>query len=656
MRTASLVLLVVVAAGCGSDKCKDKTVLVNVSFDATARAAETIDVVVTLDGDTRPAVTVPGPRGKDTGTLQVEFPSGYHAGSTLDVTVAADVAGQTVATGSASTTLVSGCTVLTLSVDANGGGDDLSMPADMTVMPNAVIAAKPDLVGFTTSLDGSGSNDPLGDTLGYAWAVQQAPAGSQVTTASLASTTNVKTTFAPDLGGVYKIALTVTASDGRATTTVSDVTVPTVPLFYSRASANTANASLGARVMQSDGTGDRYIGCPFVTDQGIGNSGQFMPFYGHAYEPAMAGGTPLFVFLSPQDPSVPPPLMVGSAATDCTTTPPTRVDNNVFNDHIPVTARFSPDGKRIVYVDMPQNQSMATYRLVTVSSDGTGPKHVVRSDGYFGFTPAIWLDNTTVAWLERDGTSTNPFTIWKAPDENAAGDPGTTTKRTQVLRCDQSTNAAHLGEINQFEMSAFGLIVAGGNTRCLLCNPPMSAVNLYKLAANDCSTTNAKTLATEPTGGLSWDFSISPDGLNVLFSSTHGQSIPDGGAPEPQTDVFFVPADGSAAAQKIAGDPLYDDISPRFVALGRQFIWTRTPRNMDMGADTPAIMIANADGTHVRALTSDGNGDRVLSTDVGANRGYDCEGVPGAASAGGASATVGVALLLLMGLRRRRRD
>jgi len=381
-----------------------------------------------------------------------------------------------------------------------------------------------------------------------------------------------------------------------------------------------------------------------------------MQFYGHAFD-APAGGTSRFAFLDLHLDGSAPNLLVATASTDCNTNPPIRVDNNVFADHFPVSARFSPDGTRIVYVDAPQSND-GTYRVVTVSVDGTGAKHVVRSDGYFGFTPAIWLDNSTVAWLEQDSNVSNPFTIWKAPDENAAGDPGANTKRTQMLRCDQSMNAAHLAQINQFEMTAFGMVVAGSTTsRNSLDPPPKPAVSMYKLADGDCSTTNAKTLVSEPLGGLAWDFALSPDGLSILYSGTGSQPAPDGGLPVPQADIYLVPADGSAAAQQIAGDPNYDDVSPRFVAGGRQFIWTQAPRRLDMGADTPAIFIANADGTHVRGYTpSVAAGETLFRSDVGSNRGFDCSWTPGAAGASAATIAFGIAALLLLALRPRRRD
>jgi len=664
MRLALVVLSSVslVSACTSTNKCKSGTVLVNATFDASARAADELDVMVELGSNASMTAKLPGPGGRDSGTLELDFPHGYTAGQTLQVSVSARVAGSEVAAGSATTTLSAGCSAISLAVGSSGGGDggaDLSM-ADMLMLPVPHVTAKPDLVGFTTTLDGSTSTDPLGSSLTFTWSVQQVPSGSAITTASLTSKTANKTAFDPDRGGLYKVALTATATDGRNATLVTDVTVPTVPLFYSRTSQTSTTWALGPHVVSSDGTTDHSVGCDITADGGADRSTlQQAQFLGHAWDPpAMSTSPALFVFLGNFDltGNTAPQLLVASTSTNCTTNPPTRVDNNVFNDHFAVTARFSPDGKRIVYVDAPQDSSQGSYRLVTVSVDGTGPKRVVRSDGFFGFTPAIWIDNSTVAWLERDSNSFNPFTIYKAPDQNAAGDSDTT--RTKLLRCDPATTSTHLGQINQFDISAFGMIVAGSTSaRGTLDPPPLPGVSLYKLADGDCSTTTAKTLAAEPRGALAWDFAISPDGLTILFSSTGSQDIPDGGLPEPQMDIFLVPADGSANAQKFVGDPLYDDYNPRFVAGGRQFIWTQAPRHFDMGADTPAIMIANVDGTHIRAFTPAGPaGETVLGTDVGANRGYDCSWIPGAASASAGMAIAGAAILLLLAFRPRRRN
>ena len=84
-------------------------------------------------------------------------------------------------------------------------------------------------VGVAATLDGSGSSDPSGYTLSYAWAVDSAPAGS---VAQPASPSAVSTSFTPDLPGDYVLSLAVTNDHGviSAPDTVAVSTSNTAPI------------------------------------------------------------------------------------------------------------------------------------------------------------------------------------------------------------------------------------------------------------------------------------------------------------------------------------------------------------------------------------------------------------------------------------------
>ncbi|MBD3275759.1 MAG: hypothetical protein GF372_10625 [Candidatus Marinimicrobia bacterium] len=78
--------------------------------------------------------------------------------------------------------------------------------------PNAVISADSEIgTGTVVSLDGTGSSDPDGDDLTFAWILMESPTNS---TATLSGATTASAEFTADEVGTYKVSLTV--SDGSA--------------------------------------------------------------------------------------------------------------------------------------------------------------------------------------------------------------------------------------------------------------------------------------------------------------------------------------------------------------------------------------------------------------------------------------------------------
>jgi hypothetical protein len=116
---------------------------------------------------------------------------------------------------------LAGAYVLQVTVTDGRGGQAVDAVAVTATPPGTNRAPTAD-AGFdlegtetiTMTLDGSGSSDPDGDPLTFAWTVVSRPDGS---TAEIASASSAVASFTPDLEGVYVVQLAV--SDGQFTST-----------------------------------------------------------------------------------------------------------------------------------------------------------------------------------------------------------------------------------------------------------------------------------------------------------------------------------------------------------------------------------------------------------------------------------------------------
>ena len=91
-------------------------------------------------------------------------------------------------------------------------GGTASAAFTVETAPTAVVSIPPSVdVGSPATLTGSGSFDPDGDSLTYAWALTAKPVASAAT---IANPTSADTTFSPDVAGSYTFCLTVTDSHG----------------------------------------------------------------------------------------------------------------------------------------------------------------------------------------------------------------------------------------------------------------------------------------------------------------------------------------------------------------------------------------------------------------------------------------------------------
>jgi hypothetical protein len=553
--------------------------------------------------------------------------------------------------------------------DAAPPSDDLSMPDMAEPLPQAMVVGSADYAGLPSYVDGTGSSDPLGRTLTFQWHVT-APPASAVTDASLTSSGTGKIAFLSDVGGSYVVTLTVSTPDGASNSATVTLDVPTVPLFYYQgsASANAQEVALG--VVRSDGTGRQLLGCPIDNDAGAGANPyaalEETALFGlRTWEPprAMLGMVPAHVAyleVTSGDAALEYQLWTADEAGSCGTA--ARLDDSSsFTDHPHLFPRFSPDGKRVAYIDGNHNPGnppywnftttvTASWRVVTVGVDGTD-RRVVRSPTNTIFpTPPAWLDNTHLAWVENlsGNFAVRKLVIYAATDAAGFGDP-TTGSPTTVLYCyNDSSQTPLFTELNQFEFVAGGVLVAGSNGTTNHDGDPGN-IGLYKMTGGACSTSNK--IAEEPSPGRSWDFAVSPDGKTVVFASTRGL-LPDGGTTVPPRDIWTVPADGSTPPTRLAGDRNLDDFGPRFIAGGKQVMWTQRGTDADAGIPVGGgIMVVNLDGTNPRSLYGETGGVLVLG---GSNQGH--VGCSWAGESGPSALWLGLggALVLLLAARRRR--
>jgi MYXO-CTERM domain-containing protein len=534
-------------------------------------------------------------------------------------------------------------------------------------LPQPMIAAMPDLVGFASTVDGSGSTDPSGRSLTYLWHLSSVPQGSALTDAAFADPSAAMTTFEPDVGGAYGVTLAVSTADGSVNQLTKSVVVPTAPIFYATGDGDANSTSFGASVIRSDGTGARPLSCPSRVDLGADSmsTGDFTPgqqafIAGVASLRAFDGAVPQVAFvhdaLSATGTGWNQQLFAANDQSDCAGHAALRVDVAAqlgAGDWSFFFPRFSPDGKRIAFLALGQTSMSTLLKVVTVGSDGSGFRAVRNfPQSNDRIVAPAWVDANTVAWIEYVGTmSPLEFKIVKSADAANAGDgSGAST----VVDCAAGTPFVAL---SQFEFADSSTLIFAAATVGSMNNTP-GLVNLYRESAGSCTATNHLTNETT-IGHFSGDFSLSPDKKTVLFTSTSG-SPPPATQDATLTDIFVVPVDGSAAAKRIAGDSKFVDAAPRFVSNGRQIVWTqfgKLPTATGNGPALPSVsslMMANSDGTHVRTLVAGSNKPGEVHYVLSGNSLGNACAIGGASASAGALSLLAVALVGAFARRRRR--
>lgn len=501
--------------------------------------------------------------------------------------------------------------------------------------PTAVIEVTTDLVGLVTRLDAS---DSTGEGLTYSWTFSSVPAGSSVTEASLTQN-GATATFMPDRGGEYEVELTVTDANDETATTSTTFTIETVEVPHFVISGNEVGSTRAAASVRSDGTGVKELGC-FFTEAAktevewstqLAQTGQFDLDTFHPPNPSVPGR----LAVMRDDPEDGPLLHLASGETSCS--------GAVQPAELAAASRprFSPNGERVVFF-------IEGGGVATAASDGTGFRIVrpVPNDGTrLGAAPPFWVDNETVGWLELRASDAQQV-AFAAPDET----DGFLNMIDLVTLLNCGTTPSPFVAITQLVESAAGLVVAArpasttAPTELFLLEPVNASVK-YSCQRN--STSNRR--LAEGMSGVQ-DFELSPDGTKVLFMRRL-EADPPASAPD-ATELYVVPADGSAAPTKLVGDGSDLNNAAHWAANGRQVVWTRTVLNSGKNrVSQSSLMIINADGSNPRRLVhveSSVTTFRAVST--GAN---GCAFAP--VTSGGAGG-LALGLLGLLALRRGRRS
>jgi hypothetical protein len=381
----------------------------------------------------------------------------------------------------------------------------------------------------------------------------------------------------------------------------------------------------------------------------------------------LEGPDPLFVFPSITRTTEPTMgrlsyafnMFAATSRTSCNGHAPLRLDTlatQAFGNFpmVYLWPRFSPDGKRIVFFAISFGGNQPS-RYVTVGVDGSSMR-VVRTIPTTQSTepsmPPFWVDNNTIAWPEAAGTgSPTRWKVMKAPDTANAGDSAATT----LLDCGGGSGTPVLEVVNQVEAANGVLYVAGA----VLSTRNGGSVNIFRMNPGVCAVTDK--ITDEAPGYFSGDFNLSPDGSIIVFASSRGLQLdlgPGTNGFAGQPDIYSVNAMGAPTVKRLAGDPDVIDTAPRYIAGGKQIVWTQlTKLPVDFstvnGPSSSSLWIANADGgkAHV-LLAADDKPDEQNLIMSGGNSGLACSW--GGAVGGGFGAFGLLLVAIALGLTRRR--
>ncbi len=443
------------------------------------------------------------------------------------------------------------------------------------------VQTDPDLVGFTTSLDATGSTDPEGENLTISWVLKTAPMNSQLGDSDVDVSTPGVASFLGDKGGSYTFTVTANTPDNRSATQDVTVNVPALPIPFIEGRKGMQGYDYFVRVVDSDGEHARDVSCKL----GFGSTDPAgdMEFLGGLMSlPGwnMPMGNGVFfpeVTLDPNTGSGFAKLVVSPVQNKCGDPQQRTLVDGATEGRVQGLLALNPGGTRLAYLDT--DTVNGGVRLATIGVDGTDRRILYGSDLLSGVVP-IWVDDTHLAWLEHDAGDY----IYSSVDMVGAGQPGNASKQERLV-----CSTALVDKMAQFAFTPFGILIRtlGGSL----------GVGIHLVSGTDCS--SAKTLVGTDYTDLS-SFSVAPDKQSIVFSAK--------GPNDGDANVYELVVDGFSAPTRRFGDDNVDDIDPRFSPDGRQVIWTQLTFDSQGVPSGTGVHVANLDGKYgMRVAAHDPN-------------------------------------------------
>jgi hypothetical protein len=500
-------------------------------------------------------------------------------------------------------------------------GEEPAGPCQASIAP-----AQDVYLGQTVSLDGSKS---AGANLTYSWSVKHAPAGSQVTTATLTGMSSSSASFVADADGDYELVLAISSPTCAGSTASATLTARSPQVVFAQGQVTDAGAWAVYTVADLDGGNAHGLLCPDTFVSAVPNQIATLAAYaGRAYDfwEAPSGHPSRYAAFTVDETAdaFSTHLWVGTTETSCNLLP-TDLTANGFGPGPPYGAEphFSPDGSRFVVYD-------AQWNVVTYPSDGSMGGTVVASysAGQSGPPPF----DASLDPLPYDRPATPPRVEWTATGLAWARSTAAGWEIATALDMPGSpvSSYMHCAGVTprQIAMLRDGTVIAGYRQM------PGSGEDIYLLKPNSsqtCIIEQKYTSSSDAGAATATDFAVSPDGQWLAYLAldpTVQDASPWSRSPAdmyPGGYVYLVPIappDGATPQpQRVSSEPAM--YGPRWIGGGTRLVFTRLDGT---GGVAPA--------TSVVVESPDGGGETVIARGDGVQSFVSTSGSAGCSASG----------------------